>query len=311
MDFYHKPVLLQEVIDGLNLNKSGIYVDCTLGGGGHAYEILKNTAPGGMLIGLDQDVEALEFAKERLCEFKDRVIIKKSNFSKLKEVINELKINAVDGILFDLGVSSYQLDSPKRGFSYKYDALLDMRMDPENSCTAKHLVNTLSQSELCDIISKYGEERWAKRIAEFIVKERLKKPIDTTLELVEIIKKAIPAAARRRGHHPAKRTFQALRIAVNDELNVIKTALEQAVDLLKSKGRLCVITFHSLEDRIVKEFLKEMSSSCKCPKELPVCICNKEQKLKIVNKKPITPSKRELMENPRSRSAKLRIAEKL
>ena len=311
MDFYHKPVLLKEVMEGLNLKSDGIYVDCTLGGGGHAYEILKKTAPNGVLIGLDQDPEALTAAAEHLSEFSKRSIIVKSNFSKLDAVLEELKIDAVDGMLFDLGVSSYQLDNPERGFSYNYDALLDMRMNPENTNTAERLINTLSQSELADIIRAYGEERWAKRIASFIAKERLKRQISTTFELVEIIKKAIPAAARRTGQHPAKRTFQAIRIAVNDELGVIKNALKQAVGLLKPKGRLCVITFHSLEDRIVKEFFKEISSSCECHMDLPVCVCKKEQKLKIITRKPIRPSEKELSENPRSRSAKLRIAERL
>jgi len=311
MDFYHKPVLLKEVMEGLNLKSDGIYVDCTLGGGGHAYEILKKTAPNGVLIGLDQDPEALTAAAEHLSEFSKRSIIVKSNFSKLDAVLEELKIDAVDGMLFDFGVSSYQLDNPERGFSYNYDAPLDMRMNPENTNTAERLINTLSPSELADIIRVYGEEKWAKRIATFIAKERLKRPISTTFELVEIIKKAIPAAARRTGHHPAKRTFQAIRIAVNDELGAIRNALKQAVGLLKPEGRLCVITFHSLEDRIVKEFFKEMSSSCECHTDLPVCMCKKEQKLKIIAKKPIRPSKKELSENPRSRSAKLRIAERL
>ncbi len=311
MEFYHAPIMLDEVIDGLNLKPNGIYVDCTLGGAGHSREILRQTSPGGKLIGIDQDPAALKAAGERLKEFGERVITVHANFSSLSKVLEELNIPLVDGVLFDLGVSSPQLDNAERGFSYMSDAVLDMRMNPENPVTAKELVNELSEGELAKIIYRYGEERWAKRIAAFIVRQRRIKPIETTFELVEVIKKAIPAAARRSGPHPAKRTFQALRIAVNNELDIIADALTQGVHALKEGGRLAVITFHSLEDRIVKETFNYLAKSCICPGGLPVCQCDKKQEVKIITRKPITPSKEELEQNPRARSAKLRIVEKL
>ena len=311
MDFYHVPIMLEEVMNGLNLKPTGIYVDCTLGGAGHSREILKRTSPSGKLIGLDQDPVALKAAGERLKEFGDRAAAVHANFSSLAKVLQQLNIPAVDGVLFDLGVSSPQLDNAERGFSYMHNAPLDMRMDPENPHTAKQLVNELSEEELAKIIIEYGEERWAKRIANFIIQARRIKPIETTFELVEIIKKAIPAPARRKGPHPAKRTFQALRIAVNNELNIIADALTAAVDVLKPHGRLAVITFHSLEDRIAKDTFNHLAKGCICPKELPVCQCNKKQEIKIITRKPITPSNEELEQNPRSRSAKLRIVEKM
>ncbi|MBM7855931.1 16S rRNA (cytosine1402-N4)-methyltransferase [Desulfohalotomaculum tongense] len=310
MNFYHVPVLLEEVMAGLNLKPGGIYVDCTLGGAGHSAEILRRTGPNGKLIGLDQDPHALKAAEQRLKEFGSRVITVRSNFSRLSAVLKELAVGPVDGILFDLGVSSAQLDNPERGFSYMHDAPLDMRMSPDNPYTAKELVNELSAEELTRIISEYGEEKWAKRIARFIVEERNRNPISTTFELVEIIKRAIPAGARRSGPHPAKRTFQALRIAVNDELNILESAFIQAVNALKPGGRLCVITFHSLEDRITKDLFKYLAKDCVCPPELPVCSCDKEREIKIITRKPVTASKQELEQNPRSRSAKLRVAEK-
>ncbi|MBO8136617.1 MAG: 16S rRNA (cytosine(1402)-N(4))-methyltransferase RsmH [Desulfotomaculum sp.] len=310
MEFYHIPVLLEEVMEGLNLKTGGIYVDCTLGGGGHTAEILRRTAPNGKVIGIDQDPHALKAAERKLKEFSSRLITVKSNFIKLSAVLENLGIYGIDGILFDLGVSSPQLDNPERGFSYMHDAFLDMRMDPNNPLTAQKLVNELSADELTRIIKDYGEEKWAARIARYIVKEREKRAIKTTFELVEIIKKAIPAAARRSGPHPAKRTFQALRIAVNNELNILRDAFTQAVEALKPGGRLCVITFHSLEDRITKNLFKELAKDCICPPELPVCQCSTKSKIKIVTRKPITASERELVQNPRARSAKLRVAEK-
>ncbi len=311
MEFYHVPIMLEEVMTGLSLKPTGIYVDCTLGGAGHSREILKRTSPDGKLIGLDQDPTALKAAGERLKEFGSRATIVHANFSLLAKVLKELNIPAVDGVLFDLGVSSPQLDNAERGFSYMHNAPLDMRMNPENPHTAKQLVNELSEEELTKIISEYGEERWAKRIANFIVQARRIKVIETTFDLVEIIKKAVPASARRTGPHPAKRTFQALRIAVNNELNIIADALTAAVNALKPHGRLAVITFHSLEDRIAKDTFNYLAKECICPKELPVCQCNKKQEVKVITRKPITPSSEELEQNPRSRSAKLRIVEKM
>ena len=311
MNFHHDSVMLDEVMNGLNLKPHGIYVDCTLGGGGHASEILKRTSPHGRLIGLDQDQVALKAAGERLKGFGERVTTVHSNFNNLALALERIQVTEVDGILFDLGVSSPQLDNPQRGFSYMHDAPLDMRMNQENPYSAKELINQLSEQELTQIIKDYGEEKWAKRIAKFITAERKKKPISTTFELVEIIKKAIPAAARREGPHPAKRTFQAIRIKVNDELGILKNAFIQGVRALKPGGRICVITFHSLEDRITKETFKHMAAHCICPPELPYCTCNKKQELKIITRKPIEPTIGEVELNPRSRSAKLRVAEKL
>ena len=311
MNFDHIPVLLEEVIAGLKLKSGGVYVDCTLGGAGHAYQILQCTTPDGKLIGLDHDPVAVSAATKRLLAFEQRVTIVQASFTELATVLKKLKATNVNGVLFDLGVSSPQLDDPQRGFSYRYDAPLDMRMNPANANTAQQVINTFSEAQLTAIIQDYGEEKWAKRSASFIVKERQNKPVSTTFELVEIIKKAIPAAARRSGPHPAKRTFQAIRIAVNDELNILKNAFIQAVQVLQPGGRIAVVTFHSLEDRITKELLKYLALDCICPPKLPVCNCNKKREIKIINRKPVEPSRQEIERNRRARSAKLRIAEKL
>ncbi|MFZ5647239.1 MAG: 16S rRNA (cytosine(1402)-N(4))-methyltransferase RsmH [Bacillota bacterium] len=308
--FSHRPVLLEEVLEGLNVNKSGIYVDCTVGGAGHSHGILVLSSPGGRLIGLDQDGDAISAAAKRLYEFGKRVTLVRSNFADLPEVLDGLGIEQVDGILFDLGVSSYQLDNPGRGFSYQHDAPLDMRMDRDSGITAGDLVNSLAEEDLSRIIRRYGEERFAGRIASFIVREREKSRIDTTGQLVDIIKAAIPAKYRREGPHPAKRTFQALRIAVNNELDILKGTLTAAVDCLKPGGRICVISFHSLEDRIVKDTFRDLAKGCTCPKDFPACVCGKKPLVKIIRPGGITPSVSELEENPRSRSARLRISEK-
>jgi len=310
MKFEHKPVMLAEVLAGLNIKPGGIYVDCTLGGAGHSSEIAQRLDGTGLLIGLDQDPEALTAASERLYKYGARVKTVRSNFAEIAWALQSLNIESVDGILYDLGVSSYQLDNPSRGFSYMHDAPLDMRMNPQVGETAKDLVNSLPQSKLTEIIQDYGEERWAARIAEFIVEERQLSDICTTGRLVQIIKKAIPAGARREGPHPAKRTFQALRIAVNRELEILKGALQEGIKHLKTGGRICVITFHSLEDRIVKEVFKEAAKSCICPPKLPVCQCSKQKEVKIITTRPLGPSEAELEDNPRARSAKLRIAER-
>jgi len=308
--FSHRPVLLKEVLEGLNINKMGTYVDCTVGGAGHSHDILEMSSPGGKLIGLDQDVEAIAAASRRLAQFGDRVTLVQSNFVNLAGVLDRLGIQQVDGVLFDLGVSSYQIDNPERGFSYQRNAPLDMRMNRDTGITAGELVNSMSEKELSRIIDKYGEERFAGRIALFIVREREKAPIVTTDQLVDVIKAAIPARYRREGPHPAKRTFQALRIAVNDELEIISGALGEAVDRLKPWGRACVITFHSLEDRIVKETFREMAQKCICPRDFPQCVCGKKPLVRLVKSGGITPSAMELEENPRARSARLRIVEK-
>jgi 16S rRNA (cytosine1402-N4)-methyltransferase len=311
MEFVHRPVMLQEVLEGLGPRSGGTYVDCTLGGAGHSKAILEQTSPNGRLVGLDQDPEALAAAKERLAPFGDRVVLARANFAELDEVLNRLRIKEIDGILFDLGVSSYQLDNPARGFSYQHDAALDMRMDPEQETTAAELVNNLPVAELAKIIKDYGEERWASRIAAFIGEERKSRRIETTGQLVEVIKKAVPAGARREGPHPAKRTFQALRIAVNRELEILQDAVRSAVSFLRPGGRICVITFHSLEDRIVKDLFRQLSSPCTCPREFPVCVCGGKKVVRIITTKPVIAGAVELEENPRARSAKLRIAEKL
>ncbi|MDA8213467.1 MAG: 16S rRNA (cytosine(1402)-N(4))-methyltransferase RsmH [Clostridia bacterium] len=311
MEFHHISVLLEECMQGLKLHSEGTFVDCTLGGAGHSREILERTGPTGKLIGIDQDKAALETARERLRAYGDRVMLVHNNFYNLADILDGLGIAQVDGVLFDLGVSSYQLDTAERGFSYQHDAPLDMRMNPDPAQpTARELVNTRSAEELSRVIWEYGEERWAKRIAQFIVRERQQKVLETTGELVEVIKKAVPAGARREGPHPAKRTFQALRIAVNDELNRFEQALHQAVNRLKKGGRVCVITFHSLEDRIAKQVFAELAKKCVCPPELPVCRCNKEQTVKVITTKPVMPGEAEIAANPRARSAKLRIAER-
>ncbi len=305
--FHHTTVLKMETVDGLLVKKGGLYVDMTLGGGGHSEEILSR---GGHVLGIDQDSTALAAASERLSRFGEAFRPVKSNFKEIKSVLGALNIQAVDGVLMDLGVSSPQLDDAERGFSYMQDAPLDMRMDRESAFSAKDVVNGYSEKELFDIIAGYGEERWAKRIAEFIVRARMDKPIETTMELVSVIKAAVPKGARRDGPHPAKRTFQAIRIAVNRELDVLKTALADGMDMLRSGGRISVITFHSLEDRIVKNAYQEAAVGCTCPKEYPVCVCGKQPTMRVITRKPILPSEEELTENPRARSAKLRIAEK-
>ena len=311
MDFHHVPVMLEEVLDGLNIKPGGIYVDCTLGGAGHSREIAKALGPDGTLIGIDQDINAINAASERLAEFQDRVKLVHNSFFNLKQVLEDLHIEAVDGILMDLGVSSHQLDEAQRGFSYMQDAPLDMRMNRDNPVSAKVLVNKLSVEELSQIIWDYGEERWGKRIAQFICEERKQKEIETTGDLTNIIKKAIPANARREGPHPAKRSFQALRIAVNNELEPLEKTLIDAAEALNKKGRLCVITFHSLEDRITKKAFQYLAKGCICPPKLPICQCGKSKLVKIVTNKPIIPSEVELERNPRARSAKVRVAERV
>ncbi|MBE7024433.1 MAG: 16S rRNA (cytosine(1402)-N(4))-methyltransferase RsmH [Ruminococcaceae bacterium] len=305
--FHHTTVLKKETVDGLLVREGGIYVDMTLGGGGHSEEILRR---GGNVIGIDQDSVALRAATERLGPFGNRFTPVKRNFREIKAVLREQALEAVDGVLMDLGVSSPQLDDAERGFSYMQDAPLDMRMDRENAFSAREIVNGFSEEELESIIREYGEERWAKRIASFITEARKKKTIETTGELVQIIKAAVPKGARRDGPHPAKRTFQAIRIAVNSELDVLETALADAIDVLRPGGRISVITFHSLEDRIVKNTFQTAAAGCICPKEYPVCVCGKKPTVRIETRKPILPGEEELEENPRARSAKLRIAEK-
>lgn len=310
MEFNHVSVLLNECLEGLNIKENGIYVDGTLGGAGHSSEILKRLSNEGRLIGIDQDTDALKAAKERLKDYSNVTFVH-SNFSNIENVLNNLNIDGVDGILMDLGVSSYQLDEGERGFSYMKDAPLDMRMNRENDFSAYNVVNEYSEEDLYRIIRDYGEEKFAKRIASFIVENRQEKNIETTLELVEIIKNAIPAKARREGPHPAKRTFQAIRIEVNKELEIISKTILDGVKKLNKGGRMAIITFHSLEDRIVKNTFKELANPCTCPSEFPVCVCNRKPEVKLISRKPIEASKEELEFNPRSRSAKLRIIEKL
>lgn len=309
MEFKHVSVLLEESIEGLDIKEDGIYVDCTLGGAGHSKQIISRLSSKGMLIGIDQDINAINFAKEKLKCYPNIKIVH-DNFYNIDNILKELNIDKVDGILMDLGVSSYQLDEAERGFSYMKDAPLDMRMDRDNSLSAFNVVNQYDEEKLVKIIREYGEEKFALRIARFIVSERQNKPIETTLELVEIIKNAIPAKARREGPHPAKRTFQAIRIEVNQELAILEKAIEDSVAHLNKDGRIAIITFHSLEDRIVKNTFKRLQDPCICPKEFPVCTCGKVSELKIITKKPIEPSEYEIENNPRSRSAKLRVGEK-
>lgn len=309
MTFEHKSVLLQETIENLKVNPEGIYVDGTLGGGGHSYEIAKCLTTG-RLIGIDQDEAAIKAASERLSEFQDKVIIVRSNYSGMGQVLRDLGIDRVDGILLDLGVSSYQLDTPERGFSYKEDAPLDMRMDTRSERTAKDIVNQYSEMELYRIIRDYGEDKFAKNIAKHIVRMREEKPIETTFELTEAIKAAIPMKLRVVGGHPAKRTFQAIRIELNRELEVLKDTLQEMIDLLQPDGRLCIITFHSLEDRIVKSIFRKNENPCTCPPNFPVCVCGNRPKGRVISKKPILPSDEELIDNKRSKSAKLRVFEK-
>lgn len=301
----------EQCIEGLNINPDGIYIDGTLGGGGHSEEICKRLSAKGTLIGIDRDRDALNASAERLEKYECNKYFVQSNYSDVRQVLSELGIQKADGALLDLGVSSFQLDNPQRGFSYMNDAPLDMRMSQDDDFTAYDIVNDYDRGELTRIIGKYGEERWARRIADFIVRGRQDKPIETTFELVELIKQAMPAAARRTGPHPAKRTFQAIRIEVNDELSQLERAVEEFCEILAPKGRLCIITFHSLEDRIVKEIFNRRANPCTCPKEFPVCVCGKKADIKKITGKPVVPSKQETEENPRSRSAKLRIAEKI
>ncbi|MBQ6495793.1 MAG: 16S rRNA (cytosine(1402)-N(4))-methyltransferase RsmH [Firmicutes bacterium] len=310
MDFKHRPVLYEECMEHLDIKPDGIYVDGTVGGGGHAFGIGERLGEKGMLIGIDRDEDALEAAAKRLAPLKCRCKLVKRTYAEIKDVLSELGISGIDGALLDIGVSSYQLDNAQRGFSYQHDAPLDMRMDRSDPFSAYEVVNRYSQKDLAEIIKKYGEERWAARIADFIVKERKNKEIETTGELVNIIKAAIPASARRDGPHPAKRTFQAIRIEVNHELDQLTEAVDTFCDVLNPGGRLCIITFHSLEDRIVKEAFHKRLNPCTCPKEFPVCVCGKVADVVKVTGKPIVASGTELEENPRARSAKLRVIEK-
>lgn len=313
MEFNHKPVMLEECIENLNIKQDGIYIDGTLGGAGHSSEIYKRLGKNGILIGIDQDSCAIQASKEKLGSIggQARIIYENTNFRNIKDVCKKNHIDHVDGILLDLGVSSYQLDEEERGFSYQKDAPLDMRMDRRQTLDARVVVNEYDENALRKIIQDYGEERWAARIASFIVKERQKKRIETTGELVDIIKAAIPSYARRDGPHPAKRTFQAIRIEVNNELGILKQTIDDAVSMLRPGGRLCIITFHSLEDRIVKHAFQKMAKPCTCPPGFPVCVCGKVPEAVIVSKKPILPSVGEIEENPRARSAKLRVIEKI
>ncbi len=309
MAFEHKSVLLEETIDNLNIKPNGIYVDGTLGGAGHSSEIAKRLTSG-CIIGIDQDEAAIHAARERLAQYKDRVTIVRSNYSNIRQILKDLSIGQVDGILLDLGVSSYQLDTPERGFTYKEDAPLDMRMDTRNPLTAKDIINNYSEMELYRIIRDYGEDNFAKNIAKHIVRIREQKPIETTFELNEAIKAAIPMKLRVGTGHPSKRTYQAIRIELNRELEVLKNTLQDMIELLAPEGRLCIITFHSLEDRIVKACFKANENPCTCPPNFPVCVCGKVPSGKVVSRKPILPSEEEITYNKRSKSAKLRVFEK-
>lgn len=309
MEFQHTSVLLKETIEGLHIRPEGIYVDGTLGGGGHAAQIAGKLNEKGRLIGIDQDEAAITAAGKRLQEFENRVTIVRSNYRDVKSVLSSLNIKGIDGMLLDLGVSSYQLDDAERGFSYRYDAPLDMRMDLRQSLTAQDIVNGYSEMELFRVIRDYGEDKFAKNIAKHIVKAREKKKIETTGELNEIIKAAIPARMRADGH-PSKRTYQAIRIECNRELEALSESIDDLIDLLNFGGRLCIITFHSLEDRIVKTAFKKAENPCTCPPSFPVCVCGKESRGKVITGKPILPAKEEQEKNPRAKSAKLRIFEK-
>ena len=307
LEFDHVTVLAEETVEQLNVRPGGLYVDFTLGGGGHTARMLDR---GGTVIGIDRDETAIEFCKERFKDHGDRFIPVHDNFCNIEAILEKVGLGRPDGIAADLGVSSPQLDRPERGFSYMHDAPLDMRMDVSGGITARDVVNGYSEEELFRVISQYGEERWASRIARFIEERRRDKPIETTFELVEIIKAAIPAGARKDGPHPAKRTFQAIRIEVNGELAVLEQAVRSGVDALKKGGRMAVITFHSLEDRIVKNTFADLERGCTCPRDFPVCVCGGQPKVRVVTRKPITPGKEELEINPRARSSKLRAAEK-
>jgi len=311
MSFEHVSVMLSETVDGLNVRPGGIYVDGTLGGGGHSSEICKRLSGKGRLIGIDQDEAAIAAAGARLSEYGDMVTIVRSNYEQIGKVLYELGIEKVDGIMLDLGVSSYQLDTAERGFSYKEEAPLDMRMDTRNPKTARDIVNTYSEKDLFRIIRDYGEDNFAKNIAKHICMEREKQPIETTTQLAEIIKQAIPMAVRKKGGHPAKQTFQAIRIELNRELEVLSGTLDEMIDLLNDGGRLSIITFHSLEDRIVKSAMKKNENPCTCPPDFPVCMCGNKSKGRVITRKPILPSKEELEVNSRSASAKLRVFERV
>lgn len=310
MEFKHESVLLEEVIRGLNIKPWGIYVDGTLGGGGHSYRIAEKLTEGGRLIGIDQDRDALQAAGQRLDPFRDRVTLVHDNYEHMGRVLSDLRIDKIDGILLDLGVSSYQLDNPERGFSYNTDAPLDMRMDRTADFSARDIVNTYSAQELTRILRDYGEEKCAAKIAANIVKEREIAPIETTGRLAQIVERSIPMKMRERGGNPCKRTFQAVRIACNRELEVLEDTLDTMIDMLKPGGRLCIITFHSLEDRIVKNAFRRNEKPCICPPEFPVCVCGRVSKGRVITRKPILPGKEELAQNRRSASAKLRIFEK-
>jgi 16S rRNA (cytosine1402-N4)-methyltransferase len=310
MKFSHMPVLLNESIEYLNIKNDGVYADGTLGGGGHAEKICERLGSDGLFIGIDRDEDAIKAGKERLKNYNCKKIYVRSNYSEIKQILEETGAACIDGAVLDLGVSSFQLDNKNRGFSYMQKAPLDMRMDQDDDFSAYDVVNTYDEKELAEIIKKYGEERWASRIAAFIVNERKKKKIEDTQQLVDVIKAAIPASARRSGPHPAKRTFQAIRIEVNDELSQLGRAVDAFCDVLADKGRLCVITFHSLEDRIVKETINKRADPCTCPPEFPVCVCGKKADIVKITKKPVIPDEAEKEANPRSRSAKLRVAEK-
>ncbi len=307
MEFNHISVLLKESIDGLDIKPNGIYVDGTMGGAGHSCEIVKKLNSQGRLICIDQDSNAHKKSRVVLENYLDKVTFVHDNFSNIKNILTDLKIEKIDGLLLVLGVSSHQLDEAERGFSYHNDAPLDMRMDSRNSISAYTVVNEYSQEKLNYIISEYGEERWSKRIAEFIVNERIGQPIETTFQLISVIKKAVPKAVRSDGPHPAKRTFQAIRIEVNNELGIIQDTINDAVNFLNKEGRICIITFHSLEDRIVKNAFRDLENPCVCPREFPICVCGKKQKVKVITRKPIVPSNEEIESNKRSRSSKLRI----
>jgi 16S rRNA (cytosine1402-N4)-methyltransferase len=310
MEFKHTPILLKECIDALNIKPDGIYVDGTLGGAGHSSQIVSRLITG-KLIGIDKDIEAIEASKKRLTKHLDNIIFVNDDFKNLKTILQNLQIEKVDGILLDLGISSYQIDNAERGFSYMQDARLDMRMNKTQNLSAYTVVNEYEESALANILYQYAEERYSRTIAKKIVENRAQKPIETTLELVEIIKSALPAKEKFKGSHPAKKTFQAIRIEVNGELNKLDEALRHMIEHLNLGGRLAVITFHSLEDRLVKQLFKEYETNCICPPEFPICVCNHKASVKKVFKKPMEPSKEEQLENSRSRSAKLRVVEKI